>query len=298
MGKTYPRSRAVPCQTHGVLLGLAAALLAAILFGVVAVLQAAVVRSKGLFSAGMLLVLAVYLAGWVLHLVAIAQLPLYLAQVGVGSSLVVTALVASSVMGEPLARVHWAAVAAMALGLGLLAFSSGPVESYRFTTTATVVLYALLLLNAALGWLAWRARGNLGVVALGILAGTAYGGSPVATRALVHPSLHAATVLPALTIGLFGGLGFLLYSAAMKRGAVTAATAPVVLLSTVIPAGVGLTAFGDHVREGWWAPATLAFVVSVAAGVVLSGAESRLDELPDPEAADEDAPPPASSSRA
>jgi hypothetical protein len=278
-----------------VLLGLAAALVAATLFGVVAVMQAAVVRSRGLLSPGMLLVVGLYLGGWVLHLVAIAQLPLYLAQVGVGFSLVVTALVAASVMGEPLAPVHWAAVLAMALGLGLLAFSSGPVEDYRFTTTTTVVLYGLLLLNSLLGWLAWRSHGRLGVVALGILAGAAYGGSPVATRALVHPTLHAHTVLPALTIGLFGGLGFLLYSAAMKRGAVTAATAPVVLLSTVIPAVVGLTTFGDHVREGWWAPAVLAFVVSVAGGVVLCGAEARLDDLPDAGQLDGDADEDASS---
>jgi drug/metabolite transporter (DMT)-like permease len=266
-----------------VLLGLSAALVAAVLFGTVAVAQAAVIRRRGLFSPMMLLVLAVYLTGWFLHWVAIVQLPLYLAQVGVGSSLIVTALVASSVMGEPLHRVHWVAVVAMALGLGLLAVASGSVGTSEFSTTTTVVLYVVLVVNAALGWLAWRARGSLGAVALGILAGTAYGGSPVATRSLVDPALDPATIAPALTIGLFGGLGFLLYSAAMKRGAVTAATAPVVLLSTVIPAVVGLAAFGDEVRDGWWPPAVLAFVVSVAAGVVLCGVDGRLDLLDGPD---------------
>jgi hypothetical protein len=186
-------------------------------------------------------------------------------------------------MGEPLHRVHWVAVVAMALGLGLLAVASGSVGTSEFSTTTTVVLYVVLVVNAALGWLAWRTRSSLGVVALGILAGTAYGGSPVATRSLVHPALDPATIAPALTIGLFGGLGFLLYSAAMKRGAVTAATAPVVLLSTVIPAVVGLAAFGDEVRDGWWPPAVLAFAVSVAAGVVLCGVDGRLDLLDGPD---------------
>ena len=264
-------------------LGLAAALLAAAVFGVVSVLQAAVVRRHGVWSRRMLLVVGIYLAGWLLHVVAIAQLPLYLAQVGVGSSLVVTALVASSVMGEPLSTSHWAAVAAMVLGLGLLAVAAGPVGHSRFSTTTIVVLYLLLAVNAVLGWVAWRSRGSLGVVALGILAGTAYGGSPVATRALANPSLDARTIAPALTIGLFGGLGFLLYSAAMKRGAVTAATAPVVLLSTVIPAVVGLATFGDEVRSGWWVAAVVAFVVSVSAGAVLCSAEARLEHL-DPSA--------------
>jgi len=260
-----------------VFLGLSAALLAAVLFGVLAVVQAAVIRQRGLLSPMTLLVLALYLAGWLLHLVAIARLPLYLAQVGVGSSLMVTALVAASVMGEPLRVRHWVAVVAMAAGLGVLAVAAGSVGDSEFSTTTTVVLYLLLGLNALLGWIAWRTPSELGVVALGILAGTAYGGSPVATRALVHPAFDPETIAPALTIGLFGGLGFLLYSAAMKRGAVTAATAPVVLLSTAIPAAVGLATFGDRVRDGWWAPAVVAFAVSVVAGVVLCSVEARLD---------------------
>jgi len=265
-----------------VFLGLTAALLAATLFGCIAVAQASVVRRRGMFTAPMAGVLAAYLVGWLLHLVAIGRLPLYLAQVGVGASLVVTALVAAFVMGEPLAARHWAAVAAMGAGLTLLAVSAGDVGDSEFSTTTTVVLYLLLGLNAVLGLLAWRSGGSMSGVALGVLAGAAYGGSPVATRALVDPTLDVHTIAPALSIGLFGALGFVLYSAAMKRGSVTAATAPVVLLSTVIPAVVGLTTFGDEVRAGWWPPAVLAFAVSVAAGVVLCGAEARLELLDEP----------------
>ena len=263
------------------LLGLTAALLAAAIFGCVAVAQAAVIRRRGLFSPPMAAVLAAYLVGWLLHLLAIGKLPLYLAQVGVGASLIVTALVAGFVMGEPLAGRHWAAVAAMAGGLTLLAVSAGDVGTSEFSTRATVLLYVLLGATGLLGLLVWRWGGELSGVVLGILAGTAYGGSPVATRSLVHPSLAMHTVAPALTIGLFGALGFVLYSAAMKRASVTAATSPVVLLSTVIPAVVGLAAFGDEVRSGWWPPAVLAFAVSVAAGVVLCGAEARLELLDD-----------------
>jgi hypothetical protein len=279
MGKTYPWSGTFPCQTPGVFLGLTAALIAAAIFGCVAVAQAAVIRHRGMFSPGMIGVLTAYLVGWLLHLVAIGQLPLYLAQVGIGASLVVTALVASFVMGEPLAGRHWAAVAAMAVGLTLLAVSAGDVGSSEFSTTTTVVLYSLLGLNAVLGLVVWRWGGELSGVVLGILAGTAYGGSPVATRSLVDPTLDVQTIAPALSIGLFGALGFVLYSAAMKRASVTAATAPVVLLSTVIPAAVGLATFGDEVRSGWWPPAVLAFLISVAAGVVLCGAEAQLELL-------------------
>lgn len=263
------------------LLGLSAALLAAALFGVVAVVQAAVVRRQGLFSPMIVLVVVIYVAGWALHFVAIKELPLYLAQVGVGSSLVVTALVAAKVMGEPLDSLQWTAVAAMAGGLGLLAVAAGPVGDSQFGTTTTLVLYAWLGINAVLGWLAWRTPSELGAVALGVLAGAAYGGSPVATRALVGFTWDVHSVAPALTIALFGTLGFVLYSAAMRRGAITAATAPVVLQSTVVPAVVGLVAFGDEVRSGWWPAAVVAFVVSVASGIVLCGAEARLERLDD-----------------
>lgn len=261
--------------------GLSAALGAAVLFGVVAVFQAAVIRRDGMFSPRMLLVIGIYLAGFVLHVVSIAQLPLYLAQVGVGSSLVVTALVASSVMAEPLEVSQWIAVGGMAVGLGLLAVAAGPVGESEFSTTGAAILYAWLLLNALLGWLAWRSRGEPGVVALGVLAGGAYGCSPIATRSLVDFSWQPESVLPALSIGLFGLLGFVLYSAAMKRGAITAATAPVVLQSTVLPAVVGVIAFGDQVRSGWWPAALVAFAISVAAGIVLCGAEARLEHLED-----------------
>lgn len=260
-------------------LGLSAALGAAVLFGVIAVVQAAVIRRNGLLSPLMLAVVAVYLVGWLLHLVAIARLPLYLAQVGVGASLVVTALVASSVMGEPLHPRHWVAVVAMACGLSVLAIAAGSVGSSEFSTTTTLVLYVLLAVNALLGLAVWRSGGTLSGVALGILAGTAYGGSPVATRSLVDPTLDVHTVAPALTIGMFGTLGFVLYSAAMKRASVTAATAPMVLLSTVIPAIVGLITFGDEVRDGWWPAAVVAFFVSVTAGAVLAGAEAELELL-------------------
>jgi len=267
------------CQTPGVFLGLSTALLAAVIFGVIAVVQAAVIRRRGLFTPMMLIVLAAYLVGWLLHLVSIAELPLYLAQVAVGASLVVAALVASSVMGEPLRPHHWAAIAAMAVGLGLLALASGSIGSSEFSTTTTVALYVLLAANTLLGWVAWRWGSSWSGAALGVLAGTAYSGSPVATRALVDPTLDASTIAPALTIGLFGGLGFLLYSGAMKRTSVTAATAPVVLLQTVIPAAVGLATFGDQVRVGWWPPAVFAFTISVIAGIVLTGAEARIELL-------------------
>lgn len=253
-----------------------AALLAAAMFGSIAAIQASVIRKHGFRSLPMVGVLAAYLVGWSLHYVAISQLPLYLAQVGVGSSLVVTALLASFVMGEPLRREHWLAVLGMVLGLGVLATAAGEVGQSRFTDRTTVALYSLLGAIAVLGWLAWRWQHRNSGVALAILAGFAYGTSPIATRALVDFSWEPDTAATALSIGLFGSLGFVLYSVALRRTSVTAATAPQILLATALPATVGIALFDDKVRDGWWPVAVAAFAVSLIAAAVLCGAEAAI----------------------
>ncbi|HET6153672.1 MAG TPA: hypothetical protein VFE15_11980 [Marmoricola sp.] len=262
-------------------LGLMAALAAAALFGAVAAIQASVIRKHGLWSTPMIGVVIVYGIGWLLHLVAIARLPLYLAQVGVSASLVVTALIASFILGEPLRREHWVAVAGMVGGLGVLAKAAGDRGQSTFTDRTTIALYVLLVVTAILGWLVRRTHHPLSGVAIGTLAGVAYGASPIATRALVDFSWDPDTLATAISIGLFGGLGFLLYSIALNRASVTAATAPQILLQTAIPAAVGIALFHDHVRPGWWPLAAAAFVVSLIAGIVLCGAETRLDMLDD-----------------
>lgn len=265
-------------------IGLAAALVAAVLFGVGAVVQAVAARRHGLWSRLMALVVLVYSLGWLLHLVAIALLPLYLAQVGVAISLVVTALVASTVVGEPLEARHWVAVAAMTGGLAMLALASGDVGDHDFDSATTTTLYAVLVVTLGLGLGASRVPGTGGGVLLACLAGVAYAGSPVATRALVQPTWTLEVVLPALTIGLFGLLGFWLYSLALARTSVTAATAPVVLLQTVLPAVVGVVAFGDGVRPGWASVAVAGFALGTAGALVLCTAQVSLDHLGEREA--------------
>ncbi|MCW2807576.1 MAG: hypothetical protein JWQ93_1531 [Marmoricola sp.] len=260
-------------------IGLGAALLAAVLFGVAAVVQAVAARRHGLVSWLMVLVAVIYLLGWGLHLVAIAYVPLYVAQVGIAASIVVTALIAAQVVGEPLASRHWWAIAAMVVGLALLVGAAGAVGEHDFTAERTLALYAGVVLTLLLGLAAARLRSERGGVLLGVLGGVAYGGSPIATRALVDPSRDIGTIAPAITIGLFGVLGFWLYSLALQRASVTAATASLVLFETLVPAVVGLAVFGDGVRSGWWPIATVGFVVSILGAVVLSGAQARLEHM-------------------
>jgi drug/metabolite transporter (DMT)-like permease len=257
--------------------GVAAALVAAALFGTAAVLQAHAVRRFAPGSTGlpqfvlrslrdpfMLLVLAFYLAGFVLHAVSIWLLPLYLAQAAIALSLPVTAL-ASRRVDQPLGRGQWAAVALVTLGLVLLGAGSGRagdvVVDGRFA--------ALLVVGVALLLLAGQARRRLGGAALGTLAGLGYAGSAIAVRGVGTP-VEAAVVVAALTIPAYGGLAFWVYSLGLRWAPVSSATAPMIVLQTFVPAAVGVLALDDAVRPGW-APAVLAgLLLSTLGAVVLS----------------------------
>jgi drug/metabolite transporter (DMT)-like permease len=260
-------------------IGLGAALGAALLFGIAAVAQAVAARRSRILSPLMGVVGMIYVLGWCLHLVAISRLPLYVAQVGIAASLAVTAVLAARAVDEPLERRDWTAIGAMAAGLGLLVAAAGHVGKHHFHTGFTVALYVALLAVLVVGFAAVRARGPRSGAVLGVLAGVAFAGSPIATRSLVGPHLDVRTVAPAVSIALFGLLGFWLYSAALRRTSVTAATAPLVLFETLVPSVVGVVAFGDSVRSGWWVVGVIGFAVATLGALELSGAESRLEDL-------------------
>lgn len=263
-------------------IGLGAALLAATLFGVGAVVQAVAARRGRLISMLMAVVAMIYVLGWVLHLVSIALVPLYVAQVGIAASLAVTAVTASTLLGEPLAPRHRFAIGVMVGGLALLSVAAGPVGDHRFEARETLALYVALVLILVIGLMAQRVTGQRGGVLLGTLGGVAYAGSPIATRSLVDPTWGWHTIAPALAIGLFGLLGFWLFSIALRRAAVVAASAPLVLFQTVVPAVVGVLIFGDAVRDGWWPAAVFGFVVSTTGALALCDAEAMLEHLKEP----------------
>jgi drug/metabolite transporter (DMT)-like permease len=260
-------------------IGLGAALLAAVLFGGGAVMQAVAARRGPLVSGLMGLVVLVYVLGWTLHLVSIAMVPLYVAQVGIAASLAVTAVAAARVVGEPLSVRHRIAVAVLIGGLTLLVVSAGPVGTHEFDAAGVVALYAFLLAILFLALATLRVDGSHGGVLLGCLGGLAYAGSPIATRSLVEPAWDWLTVLPVISIGLYGLLGFWLYSLALRRGSVIATSGPLVLLQTVVPAVVGVVALGDTFRSGWWPVAVFGFLASTAAALALHDAEAHLEPI-------------------
>lgn len=258
-------------------MGLVAALAAAVLFGLAAVAQAHAVRRRDLTSGSLagfvrdgvrdpwtMAVVGAYLAGFVLHAVSIWLLPLYLAQATIALSLPVTAL-SSRLLRERLTGTHWAAIGAVTSGLVLLGLGSGRAGAVLTTTGFVVVLWAAVLALAAAARWATRLGGGV----LGGLAGLGYAGSAIAVRG-VDAAWSPQVVLAAVTVPLFGLLAFWIYSLGLERSAVSAATAPLIVGQTMVPAVVGVALLDDGVRDGWW-PAVLGGLLLAMGGAVVLG---------------------------
>jgi len=261
-----------------VILGLVAGLTAATLFGVAAVVQAHAVRRQDNRPEGLVPFLLIsvrdpwtvgvvvaYLAGFVLHVVAIWELPLYLAQATVAMSLPVTA-VTSMVLHERLQPIHWWAVALVSTGLVLLAVGSGEPGPRITSPGFAVALWlgvAALLLASRVG-LRWSGSTLAG------LAGLGYAGSAIAVRGAEFP-LDATSVAAGLSVGAYGVTAFWLYSVALDRIPVSAASAPLIVLQTFVPALIGVLLLGDGVREGWWPAIVAGLLLATVGAVVLSG---------------------------
>ncbi len=273
-------------------LGLGSALAAAVLFGIASILQAVGSRKVPTQSefdprrfAGFVVALlrqpaflgalALQLAGFGLHFVALRLLPLYLAQAGIAVSLVVTALLATRLMSDQLSIVEWSAVIAVVVGLGLLAVSAGDAGPNVEHHGLTIGVIVGLLVIAVLGALASRSQHGISTALLGMLSGLGYAGVAISARLLQDGSIGELLRSPtAYTLPLSGALAFILYSLALQRGSVTLATTPMIALQTITPAVVGVVVLSDAVRAGWWPLALVGFLLSAAGSVVLVRFES------------------------
>ena len=245
-------------MTTSQVVGLAAGLAAALLFGLAAVAQAHAVRRfdtapdslvgfvlRSVRDPGSLGVVAAYLTGFLLHAVAIWLLPLYLAQAAIAMSLPVTAVTSTLLLHERLTPAHWSAIAAVTVGLVLLCVGSGEVGSIVVDAGFAVAIWVGVAVLA----LAGRRGSRLGGGVLGALAGLGYAGSAIAVRGVGTP-VDAAVAACAAAVGVYGLLAFWLYSLALDRAPVSTATAPLIVGQTFVPGLVGVLLLGDGVRAG------------------------------------------------
>lgn len=255
------------------ILALAAAVGAAVGYGVSTVMQAvATRRASGLAAVRQPLVLggfAIDGASWLLSLLALDHLPLFVVQAVLASSLVVVVLLAARVLGARLRRVDRGAMGVTVAALVVLAAGAGeqpaPPPPAGFTPVMLAAAGVLALATVA----AYRSGPP---VLLAVLGGLGYSGAAVAARG-AHASgglLDTIWQPLALVIVACGAVGALAYLRALERGPVGAVAAVVSVLEGLVPGAVGVLVLDDTVRAGWAVPVLLAVAAAVVACGVLA----------------------------
>src|SRR5215468_4728515 len=253
-------------------MSLAAAMAAALCYGVAAVMQAMAVRAASRRSAGsagssalgnvdpglvlrmlhqwrFIASLALDLLGFVAQLIALRRLPLFAVQAIIAANLAVTAVVAAWLIHLELSWREWLAVAGVVVGVGLLGSSAGQHVvtgvGGEFKLALILAVAGIALIGVASSRLPQPARTPV----LGAVAGLGYGVLAVAARVLPGFSVHDLIRDPA---------------------AYALAAAGVVLAETVPPAVVGIMFLGDHTRPGLGGVAVFGFSLAVFCAVALA----------------------------
>ncbi|GAC70955.1 hypothetical protein [Gordonia soli] len=280
------------------IIGIIAAVLAALAYGTASVLQARGAQSvapgpddapagsgptlrstiTAMLTVSFLIGVALDSLGFVGNLVSARLAPLFLAQTIVSANLVVTAVLAIVVLGTRLSAKEWTAIGVVVVSLvvlGLAAADEGHGHDGAALHVGVLVVGAVLL---GAGLLAVRLLGARVAVVAGLAGGVLFGLMAVAVRILhgvndfdiprmlTDPALYA--------IVLCGVGGFYLFTVALQTGSVNGAAAALVVGETVIPGIVGILVLGDATRPGWQVVAVIAFIAAVcgAVYVALSGA--------------------------
>jgi drug/metabolite transporter (DMT)-like permease len=271
------------------LASLIAALVAALFYGIAAVMQAIAVHEAsnrppddvagvdpGLIPRMLrqwrfIASLFLDMLGFIAQLVALRRLPLFAVQAMVASNLAVTAVFASLLMGVALSWREWLAVTGVVAGVGLLGSSAGPEGAVQAGAMFKLALIAAVAGLGVCGLAAARLRDPVRTLLLGTVAGLGYGVLGIAARVLT--GFDPLTLLrdpAAYAVAAAGIVSFVFYATALEGGSVTVATAAVVLAETLPAALIGVIFLGDMTRPGLEPAALAGFLLAVASAVMLA----------------------------
>jgi hypothetical protein len=216
--------------------------------------------------------LACQFTGFALAFLARRDLPLFLVQSAVAAGLGVTTILGVVLLKWRLPRTEVALLAILSVGIAALVLAAKPAPSRHIGMAGVVGLAIALLALAVVGAFAVRLHGAPGSVALGSLAGVAFGAAAVASRPLASAhSVDAFVSDPLLYLLIAHSIvGQLLLGLAMQRGSTTAAVAAMDAAAAVPAAVIGLLFLGDAAQPGRGWLVVLGFVATLASVIGLS----------------------------
>ena len=215
-------------------------------------------------------------------------LPLFLSQTIVSANLVVTALLGTIMLNIALHTRDWVAIWLVVLSLFLLGASSshqtGSVQTRSLHWGIFVATIALALLALA----AVYRLGRHGAIVGGAAAGLLFGDIAICVRILdgVHPFDPVALITDpaAWSIAVAGAAGFFVQTVALQLGAVNGVTAVLVVGETAGPSLIGVMFLGDTAKPGLGWMALLGFLGAVIGAVLVawygSGDPDHFGEAP------------------
>lgn len=209
--------------------------------------------------------------GFLANIVAARELPLFLVQSVLTASVAVTALLAV-LRGARLHWLDWTAVAALCLGLALLAAGARTGPPSSSPPLLGWVLLAAVVIPVLIATIGLRVHGRSSWVLLAVASGIGFGVVAVAARGLGTVQLSWAWIGYPLTwaIVLSGVVGMICFALSLQRGPVTGVTAISFAVELVAPTAVGIAVFHDRVAPGWLAPAAVGFVLAVCGSLNLA----------------------------
>ena len=215
--------------------------------------------------------LALDAIGFTASLVALHTLPLFVVQAAIAGSLGVTATIAAVVFGLSLRTSAKVAVGALLLGLALLCVSAQREPVAHLSRLGAWSLLAGVLVVVAAGATAARQPDRYAAMGLAVGAGLGFAGTAIAARALSipTPTWHLVREPVAIALVGYGVCGVLMFASALQRGAVTAVSAVMIGVETIVPAAVGFAALGDRTRPHFAVVAAVGFALTVGAALTL-----------------------------
>lgn len=257
-------------------MGLMGAFIAALAYGAGTIAQAIGVRR---FNSTAGTQLHKILAGWMFAVglildglgyaasfAALRDLPLFLVESAVASSVAVTALLAVIVLGQRLSSFEIVALGIVIIGLIALSLSAEPGAA---PPVASWVGWALLIAICFVGAIIAFVRHP---VVLSLMAGLAFAGVGIASRLVALPDqlwkLIADPMGWAIVVG--GVLAVAAYGMALDKGTVTTVAAITFAVETVIPSIVGFLFLDAHVHHGMGIIAFIGFVATLGGCIALS----------------------------
>jgi O-antigen/teichoic acid export membrane protein len=109
-------------------------------------------------------------------------------------------------------------------------------------------------------------------VALGVLAGIAFGGTAVAARMLVVPHPFWQILLSPLLWAMlaYGFVGLLMFTIALQRSHASIVAAATTAAQSIVPIVIGIALLGDSPRDGTWALAVAGMVLTLTGTLAIA----------------------------